>query len=492
MVIYGEPTLKGLGSGSGTASYDGGVKVVYGVTTVVCDKLTVNLATMHAVATGHVHVTDPDVNLDAQELEFTWAPGKESGHLDSFNGTFDGLHIRSSAANITHSKIELGDVDFRPDSGIPNLYRLRSPRITIVAGRYIRIEHPHLKVFGLDIPWHKTIYHSLDRRVDGPGLPTISLKDGSPGISYYPSFLVGSTSVFQVWGNIFRGSLPLYGAQISHTFLNPNVPDQGHIVPGSDLDSRFGYGFFDNVTVPSPEYEFSRERLHRSSISFDSQANEGSGDRLPGGSVTKLGEATYENGGPLGPLGQITDVRLQSVTQQGDGRYVNRLEAETSVGVPPLHLSRDIQSVIRFDAEGFAGDQAYGWARAQFGLAFRPFNPITLSAAYVTATQSGTPDLTTDELYNYGAWCYRADAYLGSIRASYLERRYLSGRFFDDEYQVSHVVGSFDLFVIYRRFPSAFRVGFTLRTDDILASFQKHHPEAQSSDKPVPLLPASK
>jgi hypothetical protein len=466
-----------------TLSYTNGATVTYGVTTLTADTVTVDLAAMRGVAKGHVHVTDPDVTIDAEELDFTWKNKQQFGHIGAFSGLFEGLSIRAASADLSPGKVILTDIEARPASS-PGLYRLESKRLTFIAGKYIQIKNPHLRVLGVDIPWHKTMTFNQDPRVSGVSLPAFSYSNGSYGVNYSPSQLIEPQTSFQMWADIFKGSDPHYGVELAHTYLNPSIPNQGKIVPTSDLDARFGYGYFDNVKIVSPRVEFQTERLLRDSIAFDTDVNQGSTDRLPGGNITKLGEVVYENGGPLGSLAQASDLRLQTAKEEYQSSFTTRFIANTSIGLPPMRLLPDLDSVIRFDAQGFASDRLFGWARAQFGLAVNPVKPITLSAAYVTAAEEGTPDLTTDELYNNGAWCFRGDAYFGSIRASYLLRYYLNGIFFDNEYEISQVVGALRVSVLYRTFPSDFRFGVTFRLDEIIATLKKHHEPPASIPQP--------
>ncbi len=473
-------------------TYSGGVSVTYGVTTILADIVTIDRVAKHAVAKGHVHLTDPDATIDAQELEFTWQETKESGHIEELTGRFEGLSVKSDSVDITPKGVQLLNADLRPANSIPSLYRISAKRITLITGKYIRFERPNFKFLGVDLPWHRTTTVSLDPRVHGVGVPSFAYRSGSLGVNYTPNFLVTPQTAFQAWGNLFSGSLPHYGILLAHTFLSPSVQDQGKIVPESDLSARFGYGYFDNVMVLSPEAEFESVRLHRNSVEVDSEVNEGSDDRLPGGSITKAAEIAYENGGPLGTVGQISHVRLQSVRQQDQTAFTTRMVFDTSIGVHPIKLLPNLESVIRFDTQGFAGYRLFGWARGQFGLAANPVKPLTLSAAYVTASETGTPDLTTDHLYNYGAWCFRGDLYLGSIRGSYLTRFYLNGQMFDDEYEISQVVGNFRVSVMYRRFPSDFRIGATFRLDDMIAAVKRHHEIPSAPAPAVPLVPPAK
>src|SRR5580704_2964905 len=68
-LILGKRMVGAVESGSfSTITYTDGVKVIYGVTTLVADTVTVDRLGRHGVAKGHVHVTDPDVTMDAAEL----------------------------------------------------------------------------------------------------------------------------------------------------------------------------------------------------------------------------------------------------------------------------------------------------------------------------------------------------------------------------------------------------------------------------------------
>jgi len=462
--------------------FPNGATLTYGNSKLVADYLKLDLVAKKGKAIGNVHITDPDAAVDAQEIDFTWDDSARGGHIDSVHGEFIGLSIEAKSAELSSKKVTLTGVDLGGQGRVKHLYGVRAKSITFLAGKFIKIENPTFRFLGVSLPWNRTITLNQDPRVKGSRLPSVSYSHGALGLNYTPNYLLSPTLAFQGWANIFSGSYPHYGFEVSHTFLDPSIPNQGRIVPGSDLETRFGYGYFDNVIVASPEAEFASERLLRSSVGFDAEANQGSSDRIPGGSITKAGEVVYENSGGLGALAQISHIRLQSVREQGQSSFTTRFVVDTSVGLPVIKLLPDLFSAIRLDGQGFAGDRLYGWARGQFGLAARPFKYFTFSAAYVTASEGGMPDLTTDRLFTNAAWCVRGDAYFGSFRASYLTRYYLNGGMFDDEYELSQVVGNFRVSALYRRFPSDFRIGVTFRLDDMLERLRQHHepPPGQS------------
>lgn len=466
--------ISAAGGAVSTVRYTDGVEVDYGVTKLRADTVVIDWAHSKGTATGHVHVDDPDAKFDAEEIDFSWDPAAKSGHVTDFDGRLEGLIVRSSSIDAAPGKIVLNDIQFEPGHW-KSLYRVRSKRLSYVAGKYVELKNPDYRILGVAIPWHKTLHVSQDPRSNGVSLPALSFSGGSVGMNYDPSFFTDPQTLFQSWTDLFAGDLPHYGFELAHSYYKPSVPNQTRIVPPSELDTRFGYGYFDNVKIHSPQVEYLSERQLRSTIGFDSIANQGSNDRLPGGSVSKLAELFYSSSGPWGPLGQVSDLRLQSARQQGQSAFTTRLVADTSIGIPPIKLLPNLETALRFDTQGFASERLFGWEREQIGLVEQPFHGINLSAAYVTAKAWGSPDLTTDELYNNGAWCFRVDAYFKSIQASYLLRYYLNGIFLDNEYQISQAVGAFRVFVLYRTFPSDFRFGATFRLDELIDSIKRHH-----------------
>jgi hypothetical protein len=167
---------------------------------------------------------------------------------------------------------------------------------------------------------------------------------------------------------------------------------------------------------------------------------------------------------------------------------VDRAVVDTSLGLKPWTLSRGIEGLARFDAQGFTGGRTFGWFRGQVGVTLRPVSRLSLSTAYISARQEGTPDMLQDRLVLNGGMSYRADLRLGSLQASYLQRYTLRGQFFDDEYEIAQAVGTLRASVLYRRFPSDFRLGLTFRLDDFINAVKRHHGHPEVDQQPTAIF----
>jgi hypothetical protein len=469
--------------------YDESVIATFDVTTIYADHLEIDYINKRLRAKGHIRVVDPDLKMTAENIDFSWLKGQEFGHAEKVDAHLAGAYLIASAVDILPDHYDFFDVQATTSGGHPPIYEVDATKLSIYPGNYGRAENAMIKAGGFRSPRLRVYRFNLDKRVDGLGIPSVSYeKSNGVGIAYAPSFLINHQTNISTNFGASAASIPRYGVQVTHTFVPENVVNQGRITPSSDLDQRFGFGYFDDVLVKSPESEYAYERLIRNSIGIDSEVNQGATERLPGGSITKAVEVVYERGGKVADLGGILHARLQSVREQGQTSFIDRLELDGSLSAPPIPLNRYAETVIRFDGQGFLGDNQYAWVRSETGIAVRPVKQVRLSAAYIAATDFGHPDLTIDQLYTKGGLYFRGDLMLGPTRASYLVKFKENGEVYDNEYEISQAVGCFKISLLSREFPAQYRLSVDLRFDnlqDVLSRRKFIRPQ------PAPTSPAS-
>ncbi len=472
-------------------TYSEGVVATYGITSIHADTLTINVKTQHGTANGHVHVTDPDGSLDADNLDFVWTEDKESGHAENILAKVANATISAKSVDILPGRWEFTGVRFSLSRNKPEIFAISGSKIVVTTGQYAKITHPTLSIFGAPILSAPSYTEQLSGQGAGINAPSFSYRHGQGfGVSLDNGFDLGRSYGLGVHFATFPGSKPSYGMEFARSLL---PGDDIYPAPiKSDLDDQFSFSYLDNVGVQDPERERKYMLRPKSTVAVSTFTNRFS-IRDPNIDYNKPIELAYEQGGPLGDAVFFTQVRLQSLRRQSEGT-ISRGVIRSSLGLPPKKLMTDVTSMVRFDLEGFTGRNSSGWGRALVGATFHPFPALMLGGGLVFATDWGSPEFPIDALVAKSGYIIRSDLNLGSTKFAYITKFDNTRKWYDHEYYVSQAVGALEPYMVYRKSPSDYRIGLRVRIDPLLEVFQRRRidPTAPPKRKLIEVDPPKK
>lgn len=446
-------------------TFERGVVARYGPTTVRCDRLVVDRGAKKAMANGNVTVQDPEADLAVTDLEFSWDAAQRNGHATHVQAMVGNVKITASEVTITPDKYTFLNVAGTSCRERTPFYELRTPRLVITPGRIGRAERPRLYLLGNRILTLPSRSFELDPRTEGFMLPTPTRKqDGRKGISWSSGFMLNDRTNLNMNYASFERTRVTFGAIATRSFV-PAAKSEEILTPASEFQERFGYGYFDNIRIATPERERQRLGANRKSISLATAFNQVPTARGDGTAYSKPLEVVGAIGGTSAEGAYLGQVRLQSV-RRGNEALDGRVALSGAYLLPEYSLGKDLYTAIRLDTNVFAGSNPYGWARTQLGVTYRPHPIITLGAAGFLTGDLGTPQFPGfDTPYARNGYALRADINLGATRLSVLQKYDSRLGVFDKEYTFSQVVGCFEPFVLYRRYPNEYVVGMRLRLD---------------------------
>ncbi len=455
-----------------TTTFSDGVVAIYGPTTIHADRLVVSLkkGSEHAVATGHVRLDDPDGQISADILDLNLDGGRH-GVATNVMATIAGAKLTAKRADITPKLWTLSDVTLTTCRNRIPLYSVFTKELTVVPGRRGRAKSPELSLFGNHILTIPTQNFTLDRRTIGFRPPSFSYrKDRGLGVAWASGILLDEQTGVGANFAAFPNSFPGYSAQISRTWI-PAELAEGLISPRSELAERFANGYLDSIETSSPESESQTLRSPRKSVSFGSSWNQGVNRGSSSLFYSKAAELSGEIGGVAGAFGYMTELRVQTIRVQ-HGPWLTRSVMTAAVGSPIVHVTRDLETWARLDAEGYLGPHKSGWVRGTAGLAYSPFPQIRLSGGLYSGRDFGRPEFGIDRLDFGAGYMIRADFNLGPTKFTLINKRDGKLGWWDREYSASQVVGCLEPFVAYRKSPADYRIGVKIRLDQFIDVLQ--------------------
>ncbi len=484
--------------------FNRGVVATYGLTTVKADRLELFMgeAEQRGKATGNVTIQDPEADLSAEDLDFTWKTGARKGNAKNISIRVGRAHIRAKEAILTPELWTFIDVE---GTNCPEYYWVRSPRLTLEPGKKGKLEDPSLHFFGRKLVTLPDRNFNLDSRTQGVSIPSLSLKRGQGlGVSWDAGFLLNEFTNLYLNAGAFKGSYPGFGVTATRTNVS-STKASAIITPGSEIGERFRFGYLESIEIDNPSEERRFLRTPRQSVSVSSLWNAGVGGRTFETSVTKALEGVYEVGGVLGGknvtrtdakgenttsleggLSYLSQIRLQHIRERG-GPFVSRAVAIGSLELPSIRLGPKLSTLTRLDASQFLGENAFGWIRGSAGLVYEPIPQLRLAGGLVLSKQAGRPDFQFDRLVAEQGYHLRADLNLGPTKISYLTKYDRTLKWYDREYTISQVAGCFEPFILYRKFPSDYRFGLRLRLDDFYDILQRRQFRRSKTAAPTPV-----
>ena len=487
-----------------TVTYSGDVTVTYDVTRIRADKVTLYLAstelelpiltafwaagatsgmympsfdqreafglsTRRGIAEGNVVLTDPIGTIRASRIEFNLT--LKTGHADQVLAEVAGVTIRAAEARVAPGRYELLDAS---GTSCPELYSLATRRVVIRPGEKAVIERPRFSLGPLRLPALPNQTISLDQRVTGFRLPGISYKrDEGLGITWGSGILLDAQTALTAGFNIFPSVLPTYGIEVARSSVPPSRAT-GLISPRSELGERFSYGYFENVSVRSPESESAYLASPRNTLSAGSYWNQTATSRAGDSRFSKALDVAYERGGRFGAFGAVAQARAQYV-RENDGPFKARIVGSLAAGPKPVPLGGGLYGHLRLNAQGLVGgDSLFGWVRLQVGAIYRPVKQVSIGGVFNFAAEAGDPIFELDRLYSTNSFHFRGDIALGPARVSLLGKYDLERKkWYDREYAISLIAGCVEPYVLWREFPSDYRLGLRLRIDKFLELVSK-------------------
>jgi hypothetical protein len=467
---------------AGTVTFRGPVTATYDQTAVICRILTLDSKNRTGHAEGGVQVRDPEGFFNADQMDFNWEA--KTGFATKVEMNLGNARVWVDRIDVEPGKWVLANPRTTLSRRKSHEHELLARLATIYPGKRLVLRDAALRFFGLrfgDVPF---LSLSLDRRVTGWRMPSISNKRGEGfGLNWEGSFLLNDQAGLNAFVSSFPKNAPGYGLQMGKSWIKPDETIT-KIVSASDLGERFGDGWFDCISVSAPEDETELIGAKRKSLNIGTAWNQSTTGRPQDSTnLSKAWEVIGEAGGTAGSLMGYVNARYQSIRPSTPDPFIERFEVQATIGSTPWHLTRNFDVVSRLDGFGTANRRGtYGWVRGLAGLQWRPNRHLSLGAAYITGGDKGTPDFGFDPLYSESAFHVRADLKIGPYTARYLAKYDTNmKRWYDQEYEFALVMESFEPFVVVRGFPSDFRIGFRFRLDSLVARLQRR---AQNRVKP--------
>ncbi len=468
-------------------TYTDGVIVTFGPTIVSTDHFELHGAPgdEYGEATGHVVLTDLDGTMTANHLRVQWK--LKTGEANQVSINASGLHLRAKQVKIYPDRKEMVPqkdgslrevvtpgrwvlIDAEGYSGRNQIipFSVRSKQVVVEPGRHATLFNPQVSLFNHHIVSLPTERFNLDKGQQGIGVPMPSLnRDGRVGIGWSGSSLLNEATLVDFRAGAFQGAYPAGRISVAHTFLPAGV-DKRSILPASEFGERFRQGFFDNIRTPEFSSEEEVTRDPRYAIGASTYLHVTPSARHNPQIFDVPLELTVERTFAAKGWGVLADARAVSLGEVRRASHT-RLNGQVAVSPPRLKLMPGLFAVSRFDGSSFLGDSGfYSWARGQAGLLYQPNRVVSLGGVYYSSVDVGTPDFTIDPLTSKEGFNLRAGLDFGRTRAAYLlkyDRR--TGSIYDREYAVSQTIGSFEVSLTYRRFPSQYALAFTFNPSNL-------------------------
>lgn len=465
---------------AGTVTFTGSVRARYDLTVLTAQRLVINTIDRTGVASGGVELRDPEALLRTDFLEFNW---------ELKTGKATNVYVQAGNMRIRAETLEIEPGEWRMERATATLSRKRNPdyeiiadRVRIYPGRYGIANGVSLDLFGLRLGEVPEMRFDLDPRIEGFNLPAFAEKRGVGfGVSWNSSFLLSDQTVLTAtWGS-FPSRLPNYGAQIIWMDANPDETFR-KLKPHDDLKEQTGDGWFDNIAIRSPRMEAAAIGDGRLLYMLGTRWNTSTSARPELlNDVTKAYELVAESAGTHGGFALRANSRVQSIRSSPDTPFFERLESQFAALTPMWYLGHNLGVQFRADLYNTMSEQGeFSWLRGQLSLLYSPMEGVTLGVAYSDSQEYGTPDFLFDRRLYDKAYHARLDYSRGPYTLRYLiKMNPETGIVFDTEYELALVAEGFEPFVVYRQFPSDFRIGVRFRIDDFVGRLQRRRVERE-------------
>lgn len=468
-----------------TVRFWGGVTATYGQTVLKCEELFLDYANKSGKAVGKVRLIDPDGTLEGENLEFNWE--KRTGVASNVNANVAGMKLRMSKIEIAPNNWILYDVNGTPSKTHPPEFELGAKRLTLTPGKSGRAIKPTFKLFGTSLGTVPYYNFSLDTRVIGFRLPAINYKRGlGLGVGWNSAFMLGSQT--SITGKIATLPKALPSSSIEIASSPIAAENQiGRLTTRPDSGDRLFDSWIDSILVPNKEREARSFRAPRKTFSAGSYWNLSTrGRESDVEELSKPFDIAFEMSGPIGDGGLLGQLRLQRIRGQVTDSYVDRALVQLIAHSSNFDFGNGLGAYIRLDGNSaIEKDNQYSWLRASAVATSNIGNLGTFGIGYSRTFETGTPTFGFDQLYSRNSVNLRSDFDFGSIFASGLIKYDLDRKaWYDVEYSVAFVAGSFEPFFTYRQVPREVQFGIRLRMNDFFDRLSKRKVERKSPPSP--------
>lgn len=451
------------------AKFVDGVVATFGPSVLTAEELELDYEAKIGRARGKVRLVDPEGELEASDLIFNWQE-RTGEATDAF-------------VRVADVRGQVGKITIRPDRWIlERVYATASPRKTpdiAFRSKYVEVEpgkrgrarNPELLLFGKKLLSLPTSSFTLDRRVEGLRIPTVSFrqKEGF-GMNWSSGVLLTDQSALNASLSAFPKNLPNYFVNYAISSTPPSA-STGFITPRSELEERFSNGFLERIDVRAPEAEDADIRARRRTIAVQSSWNFATAGRFKDVTgITKPIELIGEMSGESNGWGYFSQARVHQIRATSKDAFQLRTMASTTLQGPKLQLARGLDLRYRVDLMGITSARATSsFARAALSASASPVRHWRLTAGYARGRDFGKTSYSFDALGRTHTAQIRVDGKIGNIDVG-LMYKYDLGRknWYDTEWMTSIPMGSFDFFMQARLFPRTSTFGLRLRAQQTL------------------------
>lgn len=447
--------------------FSGGVEAIYGPTKITTQTLTIDLEGDQGVGTaeGAVVVTDPDGTFQASLVTFDWK--KQTFRAENLDGKAVGFRIRAVQAASEGQKFLGSGVELSSARERPPLVSVRAKKISVQVGERGTAHGADLYLLGSKVLSLPRYSFSLRKRDPGMSLPSISYgREGALGISWASQLQIGPQTAVGAGFRAFPRN-PLSAA----IGLTQRL-DRGIVygIPGT-LDERRSNSYFEDVRVDDPRaaYANAGQGLSAAVGAYLNQTPVARRQTLP---YTAPWEIAVEKGWTMGTLRAQTQIRGQQIREEAKPYVQRAIFGGTVLGKPISFGPATLTS--RLDGSWFAQPgRDFGYLQSELGLVLGG-RRAALAASFSLASSTGSPAFAMDPVFADRMLSLRFDWNQMPSRFSVLAKYDLdSGKWFDHEIRFRQVAGSFEPFIVWRKFPSSFNVGVRFRIDELFDLVQR-------------------
>ena len=478
-----------------TGRFHGNVRAFYGPTILECEELFVDYDRKIGRAKGKVRITDPEGVLEAEDLEFNWV--QQTGVANNVKVNAAGVKMQITSLEIGPKQWIATEFKGTPSKTKPPEFEFAAQKLFLRPGKSGRAVKPKLVLFGAKVLELPSYTFSLDKRVVGFRPPSIGYRNGSGfGLTWTSEFLINDQTSIATRLNAFPRRFPSFETEITFSPLS-SEKSSTRLNTRSDLGDRFADSWFDSILVDSPESEFALLSAPRQLFSMGTYWSQATrGRREDGTGISKPVDFAYEYGGQSGRWVGLSQIRAQQVKGGRSEPTVERGALQLILRREPLPLARSLALVFGIDGHAnLDRSSKAGEVRGSAFLLAKPSSYVTLGVGGVAGFDFGRARYSWDRNQVQRAFHTRADFDLGNIQLGALVKYDTDQRrWYDVEYGVSFIAGSFEPYFLYRQSPREVRFGVRLRLDEFVElisrkDFRQREPAQTKSGagtKPAP------
>ncbi len=463
-----------------------GVSAQYGVTEVRADRLEAHMDpdAPWGEAEGNVRLFDPEGMIEANKLHFEWRSGR--GSAESVTAHVGEMRISAARVQIEPTSWTFFDVRAMPCDAT-NGFAISAETATMKPGQTVEFKRVRLRAFGRNVISLRRHQVSMASGRRGIGFPSISIrKDLKPSLVWSADHEFTSETL--LGGSFGAGINRKVSGELFLTHSLLPVSSGALLAnPHSELSEPFGNGYFDNISVRSPDQdreEFSTKRL---SLSVGTALNRRVTTNTDFDRATKPWEVVLDSGSELMGFGIQAQLRHQRIGED-NRNFQTRSSALIGVAAPDWRLGKNLFTLVRADSRVYlnAGEDS-GWARAQAGLIFRAKN-FRIGTAYSVGSEWGTPAFSFDSAKPLESIHARFDGALGNFKLSMLNRFDVKNKnWFDREVALRWNMGCFEPYVLWREAPRRLTFGIELTSLRAFARLSSAFKNRDANNRPRPL-----